>query len=272
MPPPVKDQALYAPADRWTSLRTDPAFIELLRLARVVNSLSFNYSPLLVPLEDQSPKARRDRFGAFFYAAALLQEGLHTAQSLGKYFRDLPQYKSGFATILADPEVTELRSGDLGKIRDELVFHFDRDAIAAGLAHFPGGKALIATAPGDGFKQGEIYFDGADDALLGYLYGDAPTEAEYRTRVRRLMEQVTSLFKRFMRGSHSLIPVALGQMGCSGRLRAESLIEPWFAARDPSACRRPVGSEADERETECGRRLLRAPGSTSRPRPQNSRG
>ncbi len=209
----MKDQAIYAPADRWTSLRTDPAFVELLRLARVVNSLSLNYSALLVPLEDQSPKARRDRFAAFFYAAALLQEGLHTAQSLGQYFRDLPQYKTGFAAILADPDVTTLRSGDLDKIRDELVFHFDRGALAAGLTHFPDGKALIATAP-HGFKQGEIYFDAADDALLGYLYGDAPTEGEYQASVRRLMEQVTALFKRFMRASHSLIPAALAQMGC----------------------------------------------------------
>jgi hypothetical protein len=192
-------------------LRTDPAFVELLRLARVVNSLAANHSTLLTPLEDQSPKARRDRFAAFFYVAALLQEGLHTAQSLGRYFRELPQY--GFGAILVDPDVADLRSGDLDQIRDRLVFHFDRHCLQQGLARFPDGKTVIATAPA-AWVSGEIYFDIADDALVAYLYGDAPTEAEYLARLGRLMDQVATLFQRFMRASHTLIPAALQRMGC----------------------------------------------------------
>ena len=31
----------------------------------------------------------------------------------------------------------------------------------------------------------------------------------------------------------------------SGRRRAESPIEPWSAVRDPSACKRPMGSGVD---------------------------
>jgi hypothetical protein len=223
---PPRDEAIYASPDRWKALRGDPGFVELLRLARVVNSLSLNYAPLMASLQDQSPKARRDRFAAFFYAAALLKEGLDTAQTLGKYFRGLPQYKAGFEAIFDDPDIKALRSGDLDKIRDQLVFHFDRDSIAAGLAHFPHGKALIATAPKGFKKQGEIYFDAADDALLAYLFGDAPSESEYLARVAHLMEQVTSLFKHFMRASHSLIPVALAQMGCH--------VEPFDRPQPPS--------------------------------------
>ncbi len=210
---PVQDRAIYASADRWKSLRADAGFLEIVRLSRVLNSLSLNYSPILIPLDDQSPKARRDRFGAFVYIAALLQEGLLVAQSLGKHFRDLPQYRSGFAAILGDPSVVALRSGDLAKIRNELVFHFDRDSLAVGLSHFPEGKTVIATASHE-LKAGEFYFDLADDALLAYLYGDAPNEEEYIARVARLMEQVSSLFQRFIEAGHRLIPAALAQMGC----------------------------------------------------------
>lgn len=89
---------------------------------------------MLIHKEDQSPRARRDRFSAFFCAAALVHEGLRTAEGLGKCFRALPQHKSGFAVILSGPEITPLRSGDLCKIRNELVFRFDRASLETGLA------------------------------------------------------------------------------------------------------------------------------------------
>ncbi len=209
---PLQDHGVYASAEQWRALRTDPAFVELVRLARVTNSLTLAWPPLLGSLADQSPRARRERFAAIFYAAALLHEGLDVAQGLGQYFRDLPQYKNGFAAIASDPAVRALNNELLDRIRDEHVFHFDRASLATGLQHFPEGEALIATAPD--FKHGEIYFDLADDALLAALFGDAPTEDEYLARVGRLMEQVSLLFKRFMQAAHSLIPAALGQMGC----------------------------------------------------------
>ncbi len=210
-----RDHGIYASADTWRVLRNDPAFVELLRLARVVNSLGLAYGPLLAPLEDQSPRARRDRFAAFMYSAALLKEGLHTSQGLAKYFRELPQYKSGFAAILDDKSVTKLQFDVLKPMRNELVFHFDRGSLAAGIAHFSEGEALIATATSN-FIGGEIYFDAADDALLGYLFG-APTEADYLENVGRFMKDVTDLFERFMKASHSLIPAALLKMGCYGK-------------------------------------------------------
>jgi hypothetical protein len=208
----IDDQGVYASAERWATLRADAAFIELMRLARVVNSLTLAYPPIFVTLTDQSPRARRERFAAMLYAAALLHEGLHTAQGLGQHFRDMPQYKDGFASILADPRIRILRSQVLDRIRDELVFHFDRTSLSKGLDAFPPGEVLIATSTD--FRQGETYFDLADEALLGALFGDAPTVEEYVERLGQFLEDVTLLFNRFMRASHTLIPAALSRMGC----------------------------------------------------------
>lgn len=212
MTEPIDDQGVYATAELWATLRTNPAFIELMRLARVANSLTLAYPPIFVTLTDQSPRARRERFAAMVYAAALLHEGLHTAQGLGQHFRDTPQYKDGFGSILADLHIRSFRSQVLDRIRDELVFHFDRDSITKGLDAFPQGEVLIATSID--FRQGETYFDLADEALLGALFGDAPTEEAYVQRVARFLEDVTLLFNRFMRASYRLIPAALASMGC----------------------------------------------------------
>jgi len=212
MTEPIQDQGVYAAGELWATLRSDPAFLELMRLARVVNSLTLAYPPILLTLADQSPRARRERFAAMLYAAALLHEGLHTAQSLGQHFRDMPQYKAGFGAILSDPAVRAFRSNVLDGIRDQLVFHFDRKSLSKGLHAFPTGEVLIATSTD--FRQGETYFDLADEALLGALFGDAPTPEAYLDRVGKFLGDVTALFNRFMRASHSLIPTALGTMGC----------------------------------------------------------
>ena len=212
MTEPIEDQGVYANAEIWATLRGNPAFIELMRLARVANSLTLAYPPIFVTLTDQSPRARRERFAAMVYAAALLHEGLHTAQGLAQHFRDMPQYRDGFGSIFADLRIRAFRSQELDRIRDELVFHFDRDSITRGLGAFPQGEVLIATSID--FRQGETYFDLADEALLGALFGDSPTEDAYVERVAQFLEEVTLLFNRFMCASHSLIPAALADMGC----------------------------------------------------------
>jgi hypothetical protein len=207
----MRDTGIYAPPEVWKALRTDPAFWDLLRLARVVNALSLAYGPLIAPLEDQSPRARRERGAAFAYMGALLHEGLHTAQSLGAHFRALPAYKK-IASLLGDPEVQSLRSAFLDIIRDEMVFHFDRQSIAQGLTQFPGGQILIATT--SDASHGQIYYDIGDDVLTAYLFGDAETETAFLQRVATFMARTTALFNRFLSASHALIGEALQKMGC----------------------------------------------------------
>lgn len=208
----IHDKGVYASAEVWEAIRGDPAFVELLRLARITNALALAYPPVLASLEDQSPSARRDRFVAMAYAGSLLHEGLIVAQSLGKHFRHLKQYKEGFAKIFRDNTVKQFRSRTLNKLRDELVFHVDRDSVAKGLKHFPEGETLIATAVD--FRQGNIYFDLADEMILGYLYSQVKTEEEFLAEVSNFIERIADLLNRYMRASHSLIPAVLREMGC----------------------------------------------------------
>jgi hypothetical protein len=208
----INDKGVYASAEVWASIRSNAAFIELVRLARITNALALAYPPVLVSLEDQSPSARRDRFVAMAYAGSLIHEGLIVAQSLGKHFRDLKQYKEGFAELFGDEKVKRFRTQTLDRLRDELVFHVDRDSVAEGLQRFPEGETLIATATE--FRQGEIYFDLADEIVLGYLFGQAETQEQYFAEVGTFIEQIADLLNRYMRASHSLIPAALREMGC----------------------------------------------------------
>lgn len=78
---PLTDIEIVAPHAIWPTIRDDQRFVEIMRLARATNALGLAYGPLAHTLVDQSPSARRERFAAFVYVAALLKEALDTAQS-----------------------------------------------------------------------------------------------------------------------------------------------------------------------------------------------
>jgi hypothetical protein len=211
------DVQIFAPEADWPRIRDEPRFLELMRLARVANSLALAYKPLMVPVEDQSPEARRERFVGLFYAAGLLWEGLRTAESLGKWFRDLPQFQQGFGELFKDPDVRTLRTTLLDPIRNQVVFHFDRDAVALGLARLPMHDVVVATYPGTGPSFRETYFDVADNAVLNFLFGDSASDDEYLRRLSDFMLGVGTLLQRYQMASHRLVAAGLVQLGCKRR-------------------------------------------------------
>jgi hypothetical protein len=200
----------------WQQMRADPKFVELMRLARVANSLALAYPPILLPHSEQTPSARRARFTGLVYSTALLKEGLHTSRSLGKWFRERTQYREGIGAILSDPAVQTFESELADKVRDELVFHFDRGAMATGLDRLPDGETIIASFPESGPTFGETYFELADLAVFTYLFGDAANE-DYIQRIEAFMVANNDLFVRFLAGSHRLITIGLLDYGCVKR-------------------------------------------------------
>ncbi len=114
----MREVQIIADAETWERMRGEPQFIELIRLARIANSLTLAYPPIFIPQSDQSPRARRTRFAGLFYSAALLKEALHTVRSLGKWYREKAQYREGVGAILADPKVTAFES-EIASKRDD---------------------------------------------------------------------------------------------------------------------------------------------------------
>ena len=185
-----------------------------MRLARVANSLTLAYAPLFIPISDQRPGARRARFAELLHSAALLKEGLHTCRSLAKWFRDKVQYSEGIESLLRDPHIQQFETEIAHKIRNEIAFRFDREAMAVGMARLPDQEMIVASYPPEGPAIGETYFDVADDAILGYLFGDAQTGTEYLHRLEAFMTRNAELLTRFLQASHRLVAIGLVDLGC----------------------------------------------------------
>jgi hypothetical protein len=155
---------------------------------------------------------RRERTSAILFAGATLHEGLQVAQSLGKHFRDLPQYKSGFAAIQGDPDVQDLRRRFLKPLRDKGVFHVDGRAFGTALDRWQP-EGMVVFASGRGQKAGAIYFDLADDLMIRYLLGEQQDGAAFSGALGDFMARTAGLNTRFLEASHRLLPVALIQLG-----------------------------------------------------------
>jgi hypothetical protein len=204
-------------ANEFRAIQKDPRLPPLLALARLSNAMSIAHHGLGTSLKWQSPRAIKERTSAFLYVAGMLHEGLILAESLGKHFRDLPQYREEFATILSDQNVRTLRTRYLKPLRNQAVFHFDRDAAAAALAQIDVESDVIFLTGGEPNAAG-VYFNLADDLAIRHLIGEFKDQERFLTELEAFMTQTTALFKRFTKATQRLIPAAFRQLGAR-RLR-----------------------------------------------------
>jgi hypothetical protein len=209
-----RDQEIVLSLAQWKGLEPDERLWDLLALARVTNALAQAYQGLLISVDYQSPRSRRNRAAALLYAAALIFEGLQVSRRLAKHYRELPQFKAGFGALHSDPKTQHLESAFLKPLRDKTAFHFDREVFqkAVGLIEFP--EVRVASARG--WNPGAVYFDIADEAIFAYLTG-AKNDQEHLAKLEEFMTGTSRLVNSFIRSSHKLLATAFRQLG--GKMR-----------------------------------------------------
>ena len=198
--------------EEFAKVRGDLRLPPLMALARVANALSLAHQPLLVPASRQTPRARKRRTSALFYAGAVLFEGLRVAEGLKAQFGDMEQYRDGFVPILRDPDVQALRSTYLKPLRDQFAFHFDARVPATALRAFDASEPVVFLFVTEE-NAGGTYFEFADDLAIRYLIGKVNSEAEANERLETFIVGLTDLFKRFSIAAQRLIPAALYELG-----------------------------------------------------------
>jgi hypothetical protein len=119
---------------------------------------------------------------------------------------------------LRDPEVRALQGEALGHLRDRLVFHFDRDAIAEGIAALKGDELTIASYHQPGPTYGETYYDLADAAMVSYVFLRGRSDEDFAAASEEFLKGIGRLFVRFLHASHRMIAKGLVELGCAKRL------------------------------------------------------
>ncbi len=187
----------------------------VLAISRATNSLTLVRGPLLHDADDFSPQAARERFAALFLAAAVLYEALNSAEELGDAYAGKASFDEGFGRLLADEKVSTFRERTLQRFRHKGVFHYDAGFFRKAISrlhleeHIVGIHASTTVA--------DTYISLSDDLLFDHLMGPFSTDADKVSAWEAFMEELTDLMNEFLKASHRLVSMVLGELGAFRR-------------------------------------------------------
>lgn len=178
--------------ERLRELQTDPLFLGILRLSRMVNSLRFAYVAAYQARGGQTPLRRRQAMNAFFLATAVMQETIDSLRQMSKDFRALASWQEFVVPILRDPTVKKLEEDSMRDLRRKVVFHFDTKPLAIGVRDISLPEILLAESRGS--QKKDMYYPLADEAVARFLVPDADMDREtHLDVVKDWIHQTTAL-------------------------------------------------------------------------------
>lgn len=211
MTQPVGPWEISLPGDEFEKLRLDPRLARLLTLARVVNALRFCQLSVFSLTDADTPSNRRQRINAFLFTAGILYEGLRVAATLGKDFANRKAFTEGMGVLLGEERTKELRKTILNRLRNKIVFHYDEDVAPTGLEKMRLDSYRFAT--GVGRRNGDVYYDLADEVAVNFILGEPESPDEERKILAAMITDVTEVSLAFADAAEHLIVDVLSEMG-----------------------------------------------------------
>lgn len=197
----------FCSAEEFDAFRNDPAFAQLLALARLLNVLRYVQSGW-ARMPEAEPDATRQRFNAFLIMGALLFEGRLLVNRMGRNYQDLPSWRETFPIVLRNTKFRSLLD-DFETARNRAIFHFDESEFAAQAAQWPHDGKDVRFSHGIGRSVQGTYHELADSMAMQALFGPATDEAEWRARARILVHTASDFTVAFLRSADLAVSEAL---------------------------------------------------------------
>jgi hypothetical protein len=211
---------IYISKEDFEKLRSDPSFLTLLPLARVVNALKFCFQTLIEHSAPDTPSGFRQHINSFLFSCGVLYEGLKIANKLGKRFGEREAFRNGFGKLLKRRETKKLNETVLNSMRNKLVFHFDEDVAPSVLKTFDLDTYVFATA--DGSQSGAVYYSLADSVAINFIIGEPGSKEEEERIFREILQSISIVITEYVSAADSLIADVLKDMNWKGRERKKS--------------------------------------------------
>jgi hypothetical protein len=199
--------------EQFEKIRSNPRLALLVTLARVVNALRFCHLAVVSLGDEDTPSDQRQRVNSFLFTSGILYEGLKVAGVLGKHFGSRDSFKA-MAAVLGDTRAKQLREGVLRKLRNKVVFHYDDDVAPQALGQLELNRYVFAT--GLGSKNGDVYYNLADEVAVNHVVGQPTTVEAERETLHSMIRDITDVTVAFLDASEHLMVDALGDLGFEG--------------------------------------------------------
>lgn len=215
--------------EEFDRIKTDPAFVNLMILARATNAINFCISVMKSASEESkssdAPAGSRQLLNAFLFSCGMLYEGLNITSGLGRDFHDLESFRNGFQQLWANPITHRLRQGPNGPLceaRNRVAFHFLRDdmmgatlrginAEASDQIVFASAKRRDPSKPG--VAPNDVYYTFADEVAVNYLAANPGAGQTAEEKVVADWQDITYLLNLYLTCANSLIEEVVAQKG-----------------------------------------------------------
>ena len=183
------------PKPEVASVRGDRAFHLYLLAAKMSESLKFGVSAMLTVATDESHSGDRQRMWALMYQCAAINEIRDWAKTADRAALDHPVIAAGLAGMASVPKNPNYEAA-LGRLRNQVVFHHDLEALARITKKLP--SQHINVAQGAGRTPLSSTWDLVQLSILAFGLGLEGNLAALPKQVLSLLHYADDLAKGFV--------------------------------------------------------------------------
>lgn len=191
------------PANQIKKLKADAKFILVLRLSRFINQLSFCHQSTLEVSKTKTPTNLRQWHNSFLFSCGVLYEALKFYPKLGKEFLKYKSHKKGFAKLSKHPDFDFVKNKILNIMRNEFIYHVDEQPFIVALQQY--GDRNVDFLLTKSSKQGEIYYNLADELVINYIIGHHNSDEIALQHFKEVTVKIMNIMTEFIKCSDALI-------------------------------------------------------------------
>jgi hypothetical protein len=161
--------------------------------------------------DGDAPEAERDRLNSYFFASAILYEGIKLIRAMNQTFKDDVPFQNGLRLFLRDPVALQIEKTHLNPARNQAVFHFVPDTFSKIINSATVDTCVFAQARGQNKRH--VRYSYADVVTAEILVGFAANTEEFYETLGTAMASTLDLVIRFADEAEKLIGYHTAQWG-----------------------------------------------------------
>jgi hypothetical protein len=211
MPRAVKEWEITCDGETFKNVRRNEKFPYVVALARSVNALNSAHSLLMSGSKSETPERVRNTMNSYFFAGALLYEGLGLVRKMIKPFADDIAFQNGLRMILRNPVAQKIEQMHLNPARNHAVFHFLPDEFEKAIGKSPEDRNVFVVAIGK--KKKSLHYAYADVLVAEMSVGLSSDDPAFWPSFDGVVKETTNLVIKFASDAEDLIGSYLKSAG-----------------------------------------------------------
>ncbi len=195
--------------ENFNSIRNDASFLEVVRFARILNTIRFLQVAFAESEDDGTPSYKRFRTNTFLFTGAALYEAKKSVRRTDSPLNEYETHEK-LESFLNSDEMAEINPY-IDKIRNRIVFHHDPTIASRALNSFIPPEYSFSEGYGKSSKQ--LYFHLADHISLHFLFMDKKGKVLEEEAIGKVIQQTVRLAMEFASIGEKLVGEVLLKNG-----------------------------------------------------------